>query len=733
MKNYLLFLIILAIVISVSSTYNAYAVDSNTLSFDSQTKIVIEHSSYITCYNCPAVTGDTISATLSDGLGTSLPVTLIRTPGTNNFLSPFVKFTTTVPTGGLYFLTSVQTPPRTITATATGLTNGQATIVGTYPNLTSLPDYNVNSTSITPNSKEICGGPRPFNDDDGDGICNNWEDPTLFPANTECSGKKGLCIQTSPSVVPYFLECIENANDFRNACPSRIKADIYVEIDWMIGHKPADNVISAVEMAFENSNYKSINQVDGITFHAQIDEELPHVDSLLWNGNAGNPGFDQLKRWWFGTYNPTLERNYNYPTDVAGDWNNYKRSQKGQVFHYVIFGHKQQGSSTSSGISESPGGNDSFISLGSFDGGVGNKDQQKGTLLHEIGHQLTLAHGGNDNIGCKPNYLSVMSYTRQFTDYVSNRQLSFSKSKLDTLNENSGLVEDLGVTPNDPTGSKTVYGPLPKTETFLDVPVDWDKDSILHETSSSDINNFSIGNCNSSPNQTLDGFKDWDESKLVLSPHGIASTSGEGDCQCLDLASEKYNQVIELSAEDVTNMRISRIDSILYAIDRIPDSDIVGDPRETRPSYQKDLNDIKQLLMQNYRGENTMIDAYNKMISFQKRLDGLSDHQIIKSDSEYLKNVNTLVSDVILSQSISIVDFDLTGKKIKIEPIVLPTTCPFTEEKNNVGICIPKSANPSYEIFIYILIIILIIAGLYIKKLKKEIKKLLEIEVPGRR
>ena len=33
--------------------------------------------------------------------------------------------------------------------------------------------------------------------------------------------------------------------------------------------------------------------------------------------------------------------------------------------------------------------------------------------MHEFGHDLNLHHGGVDDVNCKPNYLSVMSYARQ--------------------------------------------------------------------------------------------------------------------------------------------------------------------------------------------------------------------------------------------------------------------------------------------------------------------------------
>ncbi|MFJ7158258.1 hypothetical protein ACIQUQ_25430 [Streptomyces sp. NPDC101118] len=37
-----------------------------------------------------------------------------------------------------------------------------------------------------------------------------------------------------------------------------------------------------------------------------------------------------------------------------------------------------------------------------------------GTVMHELGHNLNLDHGGNEENNCKPNYVSVMDYDEQF-------------------------------------------------------------------------------------------------------------------------------------------------------------------------------------------------------------------------------------------------------------------------------------------------------------------------------
>jgi len=252
-----------------------------------------------------------------------------------------------------------------------------------------------------------------------------------------------------------------------------------------------------------------------------------------------------------------------------------------QVFHYAIFVHSV-GPCGPSGVAE-VNGNDLVVSLGCgfssaqsgfVDGlvvdvdGDGNIDttdasrgstiQQKGTLMHELGHNLGLLHGGpfeieqtadpsglavgtqppDNDKNCKPNYFSVMSYSRQLNNYLgsNNYELDYSFGNYPTLDE-SALDEAAGLVNSDASftdlsiGSKaTPEANVAKNDlsavVFFDVDgagkkkigfttlagegsiraINWDKSET--GTVSNDINNFGFGECDGTGSIYSD-YDDW--------------------------------------------------------------------------------------------------------------------------------------------------------------------------------------------------------------------------------
>jgi Tol biopolymer transport system component/sugar lactone lactonase YvrE len=302
-------------------------------------------------------------------------------------------------------------------------------------------------------------------DNDNDGICDNWENQAAHA---------GLEIEYQSVIYQYVendgITCKPLINDPAASaaddaaygtlddtpfCPNPNKKDIFVEIDYMTGHKPDASALRKVVEAFATapSTVNPTGVGPGINLHILVDENIGfHQVNLPENAamSAANPqgGFVQIKQSRFMTESAR-----------AGEFGGLDdtRTAIRQVWHYVLFMHNDADNPGSSGLGEI-GGNDLGVSLGGFDNFVGSPDQQAGTLMHELGHNLNLRHGGNvDEPVCKPNYISVLGYAFQMPNIISDRALDFSRSAIPVMTEGA-LSEPAGFARTTPPGLKTVFG-----------------------------------------------------------------------------------------------------------------------------------------------------------------------------------------------------------------------------------------------------------------------------------
>lgn len=102
------------------------------------------------------------------------------------------------------------------------------------------------------------------------------------------------------------------------------------------------------------------------------------------------------------------------------DWKQeFMDPRRRAIFHYLLMGYTQFNTPTtlgSSGIAEI-NGNDLVLTMGNWGFTTAtpiglNKlvNQQASAIMHELGHNLGLRHGGDSNLNYKPNYISVMNY-----------------------------------------------------------------------------------------------------------------------------------------------------------------------------------------------------------------------------------------------------------------------------------------------------------------------------------
>jgi hypothetical protein len=281
---------------------------------------------------------------------------------------------------------------------------------------------------------------------------------------------------------------------------------VAVEIDYMqvaaFGHthKPSNAAINSAVSAFDNANtvpavtpcpYPGFTKSSGVNLVVDVDDAIPETQFLTF----GN-GFETVK-----------SSNFN--------------SARTPYFHYNLWVHRLSGNDGgSSGLGET-NGNEFIVSLGAFANGVGTVTDQTGTFMHELGHNLGLKHGGNSDVNCKPDYLSVMNYVFQLTgitDSSGNSRFDYSKNVLRELDEED-LVESAGIGDttdftfwggNDPGPGGTW---MPRFGGPGNGWLDWDGDTFVDgDTVPVNLNLFwSIDDCRGfiANAQILNGFDDW--------------------------------------------------------------------------------------------------------------------------------------------------------------------------------------------------------------------------------
>jgi len=329
--------------------------------------------------------------------------------------------------------------------------------------------------------------PSVSSDVDGDGLLNQWE-------------LDGLDVNDD-GVIDLDLPAM-GADPFRK--------DLFVEVDAMVGRAPNLVVPILLDQAFADAPVSNIDGSTGITLHFMLDEtDLTRVPF-----GAEFAEFDDIKDDRYGT--PAQRADPNWPQI---------RKALLQAVRYCIFADTRD-SGNSSGLGEDPG-DDSMVTLGAWSTPGGTIEQQAGTFMHELGHNLGLGHGGGDGVNYKPNYYSVMNYTWQFPRraYAASWRLDYSRERLPELDE-SALLEGAGLGATDPVFAGVVVpysaGGNPmnvRYASYVDAFVDWNNDGVLNLTPIvSDLNRLGSAT-DPSPSQTLAGYNDWANLRYRLQGH----------------------------------------------------------------------------------------------------------------------------------------------------------------------------------------------------------------------
>lgn len=332
-------------------------------------------------------------------------------------------------------------------------------------------------------------------DTDGDGLPDNWE---KYGLDTDGDG-----------IVDVDLPAL-------GADPNH--KDIFVEMDYMAGREPSDAVLDRITQVFATSPVTNPDNKTGITIHLDLGPRgapippprtTPALDSGSASGSGGsadamasgsasgsgtspNPpppkAAPHYGKYDLGGGNPVPTTDDLNPM-LAGLQqlkDQYFAPERQHVFHYMVWAYGYDGGCSSGNSPQLPG--DTFLVAFRSTAPCGwgdppSDDTLVGTFVHELGHNLGLHHGGNDDINFKPNYLSILNYSFQTVGVPKadgTGYFGYSALSLPSLDENQ-LDESKGLGPNA-AGWRTTYycqnwsqwAVTPQQS--ADKPIDWNCD-----------------------------------------------------------------------------------------------------------------------------------------------------------------------------------------------------------------------------------------------------------------
>ncbi|MCA9837037.1 MAG: lamin tail domain-containing protein [Trueperaceae bacterium] len=212
--------------------------------------------------------------------------------------------------------------------------------------------------------------------------------------------------------------------------------DIFVEIDHMEssdeGILPRREALDKIVAAFAKQ---------GIGLHFDVGTYFSEDFSpISYNLGAGNSSVPFAASIVIPSSSYSLKDKANFYDYKA----RYMDLRRRPLFHYLLMANsmKDNGLAGPSGLAEM-NGNDLIVTLGKWNLNSSSLENtnmlinfQASTIMHELGHNLGLRHGGHENDNYKPNYYSIMNYQYQLYglgsstgDYAAERYYAFKNYK----------------------------------------------------------------------------------------------------------------------------------------------------------------------------------------------------------------------------------------------------------------------------------------------------------------
>jgi hypothetical protein len=223
--------------------------------------------------------------------------------------------------------------------------------------------------------------------------------------------------------------------------------DVFIELDCGGPFCFADSTLNRVVEAFRVAPVSNPDGNPGIALHIDSGFSAKMTPTETWgslseaetftapaqlvldvNGSRDWTPFDQVKK------------------------DHFEPTQREKAFHYFVTGEGPDtvfaGTARPSGTGT--GGSDVYFTKAA----AGNSDDfAANTFMHELGHNLGLRHGGDEDVTYKPNYLSIMnySYPKLLAKEDGTGVLDYSRFEIPfdehALNEDRGFGFDNGPAP----------------------------------------------------------------------------------------------------------------------------------------------------------------------------------------------------------------------------------------------------------------------------------------------
>lgn len=272
-------------------------------------------------------------------------------------------------------------------------------------------------------------------DTDSDGLCDDAE--AQYGCDASNVDTDGDSIIDSTEVYGAWTND-GSFIDLPGSGASPLHKDVFLEIDYFPDYAPLQEAVDMVVQAYANAPVYNPDGSTGIHLHAWIDDQITAEEAAA---------YPVLSTW----------------EQVEALKSTYFRSELASIYHYALFANRttdDRGDTSGSGYASGIPGQSLIVSLGYWNTTtqVSKLYQQAGTLMHELGHDMGLHHGGHvyasdgslvaSDDNNKPTYLSVMSYVYQMTPFRMNGVDAFDYARFDigSLSE-SALNEELGLTP----------------------------------------------------------------------------------------------------------------------------------------------------------------------------------------------------------------------------------------------------------------------------------------------